>query len=265
MKKTILTVIFAGLVWFAAGLLPVPGSRVQAQDSKTPVKPQYTCSMHPEIISDEPGYCPICGMKLTLKKDVTAPSGSVTIDPVTIQNMGLKTVPVGNQSLSRAVRAFGKVTYREPNLYTVNLKVNGWVEKLYVDFKGDRVTRGQPLLEIYSPELVAAQKEYLIAYKASTGNPETAGNMQSLLEAARERLRNWDISDDQLDNLERTGEVSRTMMINSPADGVVVEKKVSEGDHLKPGAVLYSLSDLSRVWVVADVYEEDLPWVSLGQ
>jgi len=265
MKKIIFTVIFIGAALGAVYLLSAPGNTAAAENTNAPVKQQYTCGMHPEIISDEPGYCPICGMKLTPKKDGAASSGSVTIDPVTTQNMGLKTVPAGYHTLSRAVRAFGKVTYREPNLYTVNLKINGWVEKLYVDYKGEQVSKGQPLLEIYSPELVAAQKEYLIAYKASMNNTEAAGNMRSLLEAARQRLLNWDISNDQLEQLEETGEVTRTMRISSPADGVVVVKKVSEGENLKAGAELYRVADLSSVWVVANVYEQDLPWVSLGQ
>ena len=265
MKKIIFTVIFIGAALGAVYLLSAPGNTAIAENTGTAVEQQYTCGMHPEIISDEPGYCPICEMKLTPKKDGAGKSGSVTIDPVTTRNMGLKTVPAGYRTLSRAVRSFGKVTYREPNLFTVNLKVNGWVEKLYVDYKGARVSKGQMLLEIYSPDLVAAQKEYLIAYKASMNNTQAAGNMQNLLEAARQRLRNWDISNEQLERLEETGEVTRTMRINSPADGVVIVKKVSEGEHLKTGAELYLIADLSSVWVVANVYEQDLPWVSLGR
>ncbi|MBN1213263.1 MAG: efflux RND transporter periplasmic adaptor subunit, partial [candidate division Zixibacteria bacterium] len=265
MKKYIFAVILISAALGAVYLFLAPGSTVVAKNNNNPVKRQYTCGMHPEIISDEPGYCPICGMKLTLKKDGTNSSVSVTIDPVTTRNMGLKTVPVDYLTLSRSVNAFGKVSYREPNLYTVNLKVNGWVEKLYVAFKGERVSKSQPLLEIYSPELMAAQKEYLIAYKASLNDTEAAGNMRSLLEAVRQRLLNWDISDDQLKRLEETGDISRTLSISSPAEGVVVDKKVSEGEYLKAGAELYRLADLSSVWVIASIYEQDLPWVSLGQ
>jgi len=230
-------------------------------------KQQYTCGMHPEIISDEPGYCPICEMKLTPKKGGAASSGTVTIDPVTTQNMGLKTVPVEYRTIEKSVRAFGEVNFRQPNVHAVTVKFAGWVERLLVDYEGARVDRGQPLLEIYSPELVAAQKEILIAHKSarqvSPGNDPNG--MTKLLNAARKRLHNWDISDDQIDNLLTGGEVTRTMIIRAPADGVVVRKNVVEGEQVKPGGQLYEIADISAVWVTAMLYEQDLPWVITGQ
>jgi membrane fusion protein, copper/silver efflux system len=238
-----------------------------ASAASAPAKQLYTCGMHPEIISDEPGYCPICGMKLIPKRDNASggavAAGAIQIDPTTTQNMGLVTAAVSKRTITRNLRAFGKVDYDEANIYTVNLKVDGWVEKLYVDETGDQVKKGQPLLEIYSPKLVAAQKEYLVAYDQAKSSDSS--NMDNLLRAARQRLLNWDISDDQIERLVNTGEVNRTMIIRSPIDGIVIEKHFNEGEQLKPGTKLYEIADLSSVWVVAYVYEQDLPFVSVGQ
>ncbi len=256
--KTVILVIAALAVGFGLAYLVMPAQEHQAQPRESVEKQQYTCGMHPEIITDEPGYCPICGMKLTPKKKGAGPAGSVTINSVTRQNMGLVTTPVRYQSLTRKVHAFGKIAFAEPLMYGVNLKVDGWIERLLVDHEGERVYEGQPLLEIYSPALVAAQKEFLIA-------GESGQSTTDLLRASRLRLANWDISDDQIERLTATGEITRTMTIHSPANGVVVARRVSEGDHLKPGTELYQIADLSMVWVVAHVYEQDIPFVSLGQ
>lgn len=268
--KTIVVTIVALALGFGLAYLIIPRGDQTAPASESVEKQQYTCGMHPEIISDEPGYCPICGMKLTLKKDVAGPAGGVTIDPVTRQNMGLVTTPARYQSLTRKVRAFGKIAFSEPQMYGVNLKIDGWVERLFVDHEGERVYKGQPLLEVYSPALVAAQREFLIAYESSrmTGDSATDSSdrsMYDLMQASLMRLANWDISDDQIEQLKASGEITRTMTIRAPADGVVIAKTVSEGDRLKPGTPLYQIADLSTVWVVAHIYEQDIPFVSLGQ
>ncbi|MBU8934846.1 MAG: efflux RND transporter periplasmic adaptor subunit [candidate division Zixibacteria bacterium] len=257
MKITII-IIAALVVGFGLAYILLPHAEEQTLTGESTEVQQYTCGMHPEIISDEPGYCPICEMKLTPKKKDAGATGSVTIDPVTRQNMGLVTAPVEYRTLTKKVHAFGKVAIAEPNKHTVNLKIDGWVERLFVDHEGEKVYRGQPLLELYSPTLVAAQQEYLIAVKSSEA-------VADLVEAGRRRLANWDISDDQIKRLESSGEITRTMTILSPVNGVVISKLISEGDHLKPGAKLYEITDLSTVWVVAHIYEQDVPFVHLGQ
>jgi len=254
--KTIIIIIAALAAGFGLAYLIMPLGEAQLPTSESAEVQQYTCGMHPEIISDEPGYCPICGMKLTPKKTGAGAAGSVTIDPVTKQNMGLVTTPVEYRPLRRKVHAFGKVAIAEPNRHTVNLKIDGWVERLFVDHEGERVYKGQPLLELYSPALVAAQREYLIAI-------ESGAAATGLVEAGRRRLANWDISEDQIKRLESSGQITRTMTILAPASGVVISKKVSEGEHLKPGAELYEITDLSTVWVVAHIYEQDVPFVHL--
>lgn len=239
---------------------------------KVAAKTQYTCGMHPFIIQDEPGDCPICGMKLTPVKAggaATGAAGSVTIDPATIQNMGVRTAPVQRRDLARTIRTVGLVTYDEPRQYSLNSKIEGWVERLHVNQSGQPVSKGQPLLEIYSPELVAAQEEYLLAL-ANRGRletspfPEIAEGAARLLEAARSRLRYWDISEAQIRKLETGGEVRRTMTIHSPYQGVVTDKKVVEGMRVMAGQELLQIADLRRVWINADLYEFELPWVRQG-
>lgn len=259
MKMIIIIIICLALGFGLAQLISFSADRAEEMDNFD-TSQQYTCGMHPEIISDEPGYCPICEMKLTLKKEGGSETGGIVIDPTTRQNMGLVSVPAEYRRLTRTLRAFGTVEYSEPKTHAVNLKVEGWVEKLYVDYKGAQVEKGRPLVEIYSPELVAAQKELLIALKSGEDS-----DMQKLLEGARQRLRNWDISQDQIEALVQTGQISRNMLIKSPANGIVIAKNIEAGDHLKPGTELYRIADISTVWVMAHIYEQDLPFVELGQ
>lgn len=274
-------------------------------------KVQYTCGMHPFIIQDEPGSCPICGMKLTPLKAGTggepaaerkvkywvssmdptyvrdAPGkdtmgmdlvpvyeepagGGIAIDPVTTQSMGLRTEAVSRQNLARTIRTVGLVTYDEPRQFSVNSKIDGWIERLLVNQEGQQVKKGQPLLELYSPELVAAQQEYLLAVQnskklAESPFPEIAESAKRLLEASRTRLKYWDISGKQIDALEQTGQVRKTLTLYSPQSGVVTMKKVIEGMRVMAGEELLQISDLSKVWVNADIYEYELPWVKVGQ
>ncbi|UCE25245.1 MAG: efflux RND transporter periplasmic adaptor subunit, partial [Candidatus Zixiibacteriota bacterium] len=186
--------------------------------------------------------------------------GTVRIDPTTKQNMGLVTANATYHDLTRSIHTFGAVTIPQPNIHRVTLKVDGWVERLFVAQEGERVFEGQPLLEIYSPELITAQKELMVALK-----PGSNGTMARLAESARSRLRNWDISDDQLNRLVESGEVTRTLIVRAPAHGHVRVKNVAEGDRVSARSVLYEIADLSEVWVEAQVYEPDLPHLKLHQ
>ncbi|WP_303722201.1 efflux RND transporter periplasmic adaptor subunit [Malonomonas rubra] len=278
---------------------------------------KYTCGMHPMIISDEPGTCPICGMDLTPMKEGTGGSAAaavsgdrkikywqapmdptyirdepgkspmgmdlipvyedeatggamITIDPTTIQNMGVRTAGVTRGDLSRTIRTVGLVSYEEPKQYVVNAKIAGWVEKLYVAETGQQVNQGQKLLEIYSPELVTAQQELLLArdnYDSlkDSSFPQISESAKRLLEASRKRLQLWDVSKKQIERLEKTGEVRKNVTLYAPYDGIVTMKMVSEGMYVKPGVTLLNLADLSKVWVLADIYEYQLPWVKVGQ
>ena len=178
------------------------------------------------------------------------------------QLIGVKTATVKIQPIHKVVKAVGRVDYAEPNISLVNLKFDGWIEKLIVNSTGRLVRRGEPLLEIYSPDLVAAQQEYLLALKAKTFR-RYAG--LSVLDSAREKLRLWDISDQQVENLERTGQVKKTFTIFAPTSGFVIEKDVLSGQKIMAGENLFKIADLSTVWMLGDIYEYELPYVKLGQ
>lgn len=279
-------------------------------------KVQYTCGMHPFIIVDEPGLCPICNMELTPLKSATggasakpaserkvkywvapmdatyirnepgkSPMGMdlvpvyedeskggavIRIDPVTAQNMGVRTSQVERRDLSRDIRTVGLVGYEEPRQYLINSKNAGWVEKLHVASTGEQVKKGQALLELYSPDLVSAQEEYLLALNNSAALkksffPEITAGAERLLAASRQRLVFWDISEKQIQALEKEGKVQKTLRLYSKYSGIVTAKMVSEGMFVKPGMDLFQLSDISKVWVYADIYEYELPWVKVGQ
>ncbi len=234
--KTIIISILTLVVGFGLAYLVLAPADNSSAVETVPTAQQYTCGMHPEIISNEPGYCPICGMKLTPKKSGSSSIGQISMDPTTTQNMGIVTSTATMRRLAKKIRAFGNVAYSEPNIYEINLKIEGWVEKLFVDKTGAQVRKGQPLLEIYSPELVATQKEYLVAYQQLEDN-QTEG-MKNLLRSTHDRLINWDISETQINRLIEKAEVKRTMTIDSPVDGFVIKKEVVEGEKLEPGRQL---------------------------
>jgi len=211
------------------------------------------------------------GMDLVPVYEDQAAAGSlISIDPVTTQNMGVRTASVKRMDLSRSIRTVGLVAYSEPQQYAINTKIGGWIEKLYVNESGQQVEKGQPLLEIYSPDLVSAQEEFLLALKnrdalAQSSFPEIAASGQQLLEAARRRLQLWDISATQIARLEKNLQVEKTLTLHAPQKGVVSMKMVQEGQFAKPGTDLLTISDISKVWVQADIYESELPWVQVGQ
>ena len=299
------------LIMLAAGTL----LGIWLADSQAPEAAEEAntlrCPMHPTVVSDRPGSCPVCGMDLvedppagngttmgerkiahwrapmdpsyTSESPGKSPMGmdlipvyedqqgtTVQIDPVTVQNIGVKIYSAERKSLSRKIRTVGRVDYDETRMTDVNTKVDGWVERLFVDHTGQSLKKGQPLLEIYSPELVAAQEEYLIAYDyqqrlARNPDDEVVQGAEDLLTAAAQRLHYWDITDRQIADLRLTRAANRTMTLYSPQQGIVVHKAVFDGAYIKSGQHLYRIGDLSKVWVYADVYEYELPWLRVGQ
>jgi len=182
--------------------------------------------------------------------------------------LGVVYLTVDSRTLERTVRTVGRVVTAEDRVVDVTLKVEGFVDKLYVGTTGEAVRRGQPLLTLYSPELVAAQEELLTAKRLASRVDSTAGeawrSAQAMLEASRRRLSYWDIGGDQVERLEQTGVVTRTMTLTAPVSGIVLEKAVLEGQRITPGSLLYRLADLSEVWVEGDVFEQDLQFVELN-
>jgi membrane fusion protein, copper/silver efflux system len=248
-------------------------AKAEAIDPKTGKKIKYwVAPMDPKYIRDEPGKSPM-GMDLVPvyeeQGEEKEPTSSIRIDPVTMQNMGVRLGRVMRKPLTKYMRAFGNVTYDERRIYTVNTKFNGWIEKLYVDFVGESVEKGQPLFDIYSPEILTAQEEYLLAVQqydslSASAYPVIRDGAQRLLEASRTRLRYWDLREDQIDRIETTGQVQKTVTVYSPAAGVVIKKNAFQGHNVKAGEHQYEIADLSRVWVDVEIYEYELPWIRKG-
>ena len=196
--------------------------------------------------------------------------GTVQISPERQQLIGVRIGTAEMKPLEKVIRTVGRVDYDEKRIVTVSPKIGGWIEDLYVDFTGRYVRQGDPLLTIYSPELVSTQEEYLIALRArktlsKSPFPEVASSGESLAESAKRRLKLWDISDDQIRALEESGQSRKTLTLYSPFTGFVLEKSAYKGMNVMPGMALYKLADLSVVWLYADIYEYELPFVQLGQ
>mgnify|MGYP001274491334 CR=1 FL=1 len=200
--------------------------------------------------------------------DAPDETGTVKINPAKVQQLGVQSVAVERRELARTIRAVGTVQADERRLFVVNTKFEGWIDKLYVNATGQPVRRGEPLMEVYAPELVVAEREYVLALQSqrsmANAGAEPRGAAGQLAQASLQRLRNWDISDEQLARLQR-GTVARTLTLRSPADGVVLEKMAVEGMRFMPGELLYRVADLSSVWLLADVFEQDLGVVRAGQ
>jgi Cu(I)/Ag(I) efflux system membrane fusion protein/cobalt-zinc-cadmium efflux system membrane fusion protein len=194
----------------------------------------------------------------------------ITISPVVVQNMGVRTAPVEKKAVAKTVRTVGSIDYDEQRVRDVTTKFDGWIENLYADYTGQNIEKGMPLFGVYSPEIYSSQEEYLLALRnkdsvQSSVLPEAAQDMHDLAESSRLRLELFDISEDQIEELARRGKPEKTMIIRSPYTGVVVEKMAREGMQVRPGMKLYTIADLSRVWVYVDIYENEVSFVKLGQ
>ena len=268
LRKTIyitigLFVVMGGLGYFSAvnynekTMNAAPIIENQKQEERK-IK-YWVAPMDPNFISDRPGKSPMGADLLPVYEGESSSSESmIIIDPTVVQNTGIMTVPVEIRGISKEIRTIGLVDYDETRYTHIHTKVKGWIEHLYVDFTGQRVKKNQALLDIYSPELVSTQEEYLSAL--SNVNSRNVGS-DALLRSTRDRLSNWDITSDQIEELERTGKVSKVMTLHSPFNGIVVEKMALEGMNVVEGMNLYAIADLSNVWVYADIYEFELPWL----
>lgn len=227
----------------------------------------WTCPMHPSVRETGPGACPICGMDLVPVTRSEQRTGDVRIDAARRQEIGIRTGTVERGPLVVPVRAVGRVTADERRLHDVSLKVRGWITKLYANALGDPVTAGEPLVELYSPELFSAQQEYLHARRslAAVAAGNGGARMEPLVRAARMRLRLWNVSEAELAALDRRGEPSEALTIRSPASGFVIEKNVVEGATVEPGARLFRIAPLDRVWVEAEAYENQIELIRPGQ
>jgi RND family efflux transporter MFP subunit len=232
----------------------------------------WVAPMDPNYIRQEPGKSPM-GMDLVPvyeDEDEKSSEGVIKIDPVTVQTIGVRTASVTRGQLRKGIRAVGTITYDEKRVEHIHTKVKGWVEKLYVETTGEEVKSGQALLTFYSPELVATQEEYLQALKyrdlsSASAFHEVAESGSSLVEASKKRLEFMDITPAQINELEKSREVLKNITLKSTRKGIVIHKNVVEGMNVDPMMELYTIADLSKVWVIASVYEYELPFLEIGQ
>ena len=233
----------------------------------------WYCSMDPQIIREEPGDCPICGMDLIpMPKDlaVGAASGELVVSEAAVALMDIQTTSVERKFVAKEVRMVGKVAYDETRIKSIAAWVPGRIDRLYVDFTGTSVTKGDHLVYLYSPELVSAQAELLRTLQSTQSASEGTSEFlrtsnESTLAAAREKLRLLGLSTGQIEAIEASGQPLTHLTINAPIGGIVIEKKATEGMYVTTGTPIYTVADLSQVWVLLDAYESDLPWIRYGQ
>jgi len=263
-----------------AGWFKKDGHNHQEQSAK----PVYTCPMHPFIIKDKPGACPICGMELIKKlgdaqtaatqtpeqKQQAAMLGHVSLSPTQRVMANVATVEVKQEDLNKEINAVGIVQYDQSRQAKVTAWIAGRIDKLHVSAVGAYVGRNRPVAEVYSPDLLASQQEYLLAVKSrdqlkNSPIPSISQNGDGLVQSAKQRLMLFGVKESQIAELERAGKPNIRLPIYTPLSGVVIEKMVQQGQYVNTGDVLFNIADLSQVWVEIEVYENEFPNIKIGQ
>jgi len=262
MKRFGWLILLLALPWLISGCGKGKESNVHQGHSKE-------TKQEAEKVDDEMKGLTMESLQKEGKMEEVTP-GTVQISPERQQLIGVKIGTVEIKPLEKVIRTVGRVDYDEKRLTTISPKIGGWIEDLFVDFTGRFVQQGEPLLTLYSPELVSTQEEYLLALRAKkelvkSPFPEVAGSGSSLAESARRRLKLWDINEEQIKALEESGQPRKTLTLYSPFSGIVLEKVAYKGMNVMPGMALFRLADLSIVWLYADIYEYELPFIRLGQ
>ncbi len=294
----LLVIIGSGFTLVKFNLIPF-GNQNVTQGTK---KELWICPMHPTYTSDRQGDCPICGMRLVKKemkekdenkkivkrtmdnkshamkmpmdsemKDMKMEeSVELEIDPAKQQYIGINTTKVIKKNVNKEIKALGTIAADETMLSHIHTKFSGYIQKVFADYEGKLVKKGEPLFTVYSPELVSTQEEYLLALQAKDklkGNkfPEINASQEALLEAAKRRLELWDITDEQINKLEESRQATKELTFYSPVNGFIIKREAFEGNQVSPEVTLYDIADLSKVWAQVEVYEVDLPNVMVGQ
>jgi len=223
----------------------------------------YTCPMHPSVKSDHPGACPVCGMNLVKQSEESELSvqehqslAHVAISPTKQVMANVSTSTAMKMTLEKEVRAVGKIAYAEPNFRQISARFPGRVEKLFVPSEGERIGKGEPIVTIYSPEAISAQKEFLLAIES---------NSQEQILQSKQKLSLWGFSESQIGDLEKTKNVQNTIELFSPITGIVLKKNVQQQQYVSTGENLFEVADISTVWLEADIYESEIQSVKVGQ
>jgi len=267
-KKTIVIVLATLVVGVLLGWIIFGGSETKTTDEHqhehnteaTAKETIWTCSMHPQIRQKEPGDCPICGMDLIPLEDEqlgeTDPS-AISMSATAMQLTNIQTAIVGSAEPVKSIRLDGKVQEDERLVFSQSSHIPGRIEELMVNFTGDYVQKGQVIASVYSPDLVTAQEELLEAQKIKATQAQ-------LFEAAREKLRNWKLSNEQIEQILASGKVQETFDVRADVSGYVTKKMVNTGNYIRKGQAVYEIADLSKVWILFDVYESEMSWVKKG-
>lgn len=292
MKKTNLLVVILALIAITAVIFdyfylhdkkPTDSNNIVKNNETKILKPSdekdvYTCPMHPSVISDKAGSCPICGMTLVKKhnhsKEEKTESSTdlseISLSPSQQVMSNIATEPVKRKTLETEINSIGKVTLDETKNAQISAWIGGRINKLYVNFTGAKVNKGQKMFDIYSPDLASAQQEYIQAYESylslnKSELKEIADSATSMLNASKKRLLLLGIKEEQLKQLEKTRKADFSIPVYSPASGVITKKNVQEGQYVNMGDLVFELSDLSNLWVESNIYESDLLNVKNGQ
>ncbi len=252
--------LLLGWIFFHNSAPEKTGTTAEVQDHAAEGHDVWTCSMHPQIRKDEPGDCPICGMDLIplQQSNTVIDDQAIEMSESAMKLAEVQTSVVTLGNVSKEVRLFGKIQVDERLVRTQTAHIPGRVEQLLVNVTGENVKKGQLIAKVYSPELLNAQKELR---EAST----MAGTYPAILDAAREKLRLWKLSDEQIEEIEKSATAKTVFDVFATTSGIVTNRKVNPGDYVSTGDVLFEMADLSRVWALFDAYESDLSWISLGQ
>ncbi|MCB0428873.1 MAG: efflux RND transporter periplasmic adaptor subunit [Flavobacteriales bacterium] len=246
-------------IWIGWLIKPTHGTSVEQRQSDLAAREQiWTCSMHPQIRRNAPGQCPICGMDLI---PLNSENGSdenpmlVAMSPTAMQLASIQTSVVGNQKPVKEIRMTGKVQADERRIYSQASHIPGRIEQLMINYTGEQVQKGQTLAIIYSPALISAQEELFEAMKIKEQQP-------ALFNAARDKLKSWKLTDGQIDQIIAAGKPQEQFPVLADVSGVVLKKRVNTGDYIMKGMSIYDVADLSNLWILFDVYESDMPWVT---
>jgi Cu(I)/Ag(I) efflux system membrane fusion protein len=249
------------VAWFRGERAGGASPAVSVTTASAPEIAYYTCAMHPSVHAHEPGRCPVCSMNLTPVTTADEQSGVVQLDDARQRAIGVRTENVVKAPLTLDLRAAGKLTYDETRLHDVVLKVGGFVSGLRITATGQPVKQGDPLFQLYSPELYAAQQDYVVARSSR----DTLGRGDELVRAAETRLSLLGLSADQIQTIANTGVPIEKLVFTAPASGYVIEKTVVEGAAIKAGDRVFRIAALDRIWVEADVFEADVGRIAKGQ